>query len=82
MNYKTMGRFLAQILGIEGLFMLPALLLCVIAGDGRASRAFLMTLLITAVICAALLLTCRKEDPGGVYARAGRVCVGRGGIVV
>ena len=25
MNYKMMGRFLAQILGIEGIFMIPAL---------------------------------------------------------
>ena len=27
MNYKMMGRFMAQILSIEGLFMIPALLI-------------------------------------------------------
>ena len=27
MNYKMMGRFIAQILSIEGIFMLPALII-------------------------------------------------------
>ena len=27
MNYKMMGRFIAQILAIEGIFMIPAMLI-------------------------------------------------------
>ena len=41
MNYKMMGRFLAQILAIEGVLMLPALCISLYCGDGGAVQGFL-----------------------------------------
>ena len=36
MNYKMMGRFLAQILFLEGLFLLPPLLISLYLGETAA----------------------------------------------
>ena len=44
MNYKMMGRFVAQILIIAGVFMLPALAISVYCGETAAVYAFLLTL--------------------------------------
>ena len=41
MNFKMMGRFLAQIIAIEGVFMLPALGISIGYGEWNAVRAFL-----------------------------------------
>ena len=38
MNYKMMGRFIAQILSIEGAFMLPALAISLFCGETQACR--------------------------------------------
>ena len=50
MNYKMMGRFIAQILSIEGFFMVPALLIGIFSGETGASRAFGLTIALIAVI--------------------------------
>ena len=39
MNYRMIGRIIGQILGLEALFLLPPLLLCLYDGDGQAALA-------------------------------------------
>ena len=81
MNYRMMGRFLAQILAIEGLFMLPAMIISICGGDAMAVRGFLTTILLIAVTSATLWLTCRKA-PSAFYAKDGLVCVGVSWVVL
>ena len=81
MNFKMMGRFLAQILSIEGLFMLPALGISLFCGDAMAVKGFLITLLITAASTTVLQLLC-KGAPSAFYAKEGLVCVGLSWIVL
>ena len=81
MNYKMMGRFIAQILSIEGLFMIPALLISLAGGETAAIRGFVYAIAAAAVISAALFLLCRKA-PNAFYAKEGLVCVGISWIVL
>ena len=75
MNYKMMGRFLSQILAIEGAFMVPALLISIFCGDSMAVIGFLVTLAVTGATAGILYLLC-KGAPSAFYAREGLVCVG------
>ena len=75
MNYKMMGRFIAQILSIEGLFMIPALLISMYRGERAALQGFSGTLLLIAMISTVLFVLCRKA-PNAFYAKEGLVCVG------
>ena len=75
MNYKMMGRFIAQILSIECVFMLPALIISLCYGESTAVKGFLFTILLIIVIAAALFLICRGA-PSAFYAKEGLVCVG------
>ena len=81
MNYKMMGRFIAQILSIEGLFMVPALLISLFSGETGAARGFAYTLLLITVAVSVLFLLCRKA-PSAFYAKEGLVCVGFSWIVL
>jgi len=81
MNYKMMGRLTAQILTIESLFMLPALIISLCRGETAAARGFLCTLAILLVIELALYLLCRKARDG-FYAREGMVCVGLSWVIL
>jgi len=81
MNYKMMGRFIAQILSIEGVFMLPALLISFFSGETGAVRGFIFTLILIAVIVIFLFLMCRNA-PSAFYAKEGLVCVGVSWIVL
>ena len=81
MNFKMMGRFIAQILTVEGIFMIPALCISLYCGDHRALQGFLITLAIIAAISGALFLLCRKA-PNAFYAKEGLVCVGASWIVL
>ena len=81
MNYKMMGRFIAQILTIEGIFMLPALGISLYCGDAMAVKGFLVTLAVIAVLSAVLNMLCRGA-PSAFYAREGLVCVGGSWIVL
>ena len=81
MNYKMMGRFIAQILSIEGLFMVPALLIGIFSGETGAARAFGLTIGLITVIAAVLTLLCRKA-PSAFYAKEGLVCVGISWVVL
>lgn len=81
MNYKMMGHFLAQILSIEGIFMLPALGISLYCGEMAAFRGFLDTLLLIVGIVLVLFLLCRGA-PSAFRAREGLVCVGISWIVL
>ena len=81
MNYKIIGRFIAQILTIEGIFMVPALLISLYLGESSALYGFLIAL--ASIALAALLLfgLCRKA-PKALDAREGMFCVGISWIVL
>ena len=81
MNYKMMGRFLAQVLSIEGIFMVPALCISLYFGESAAVKGFLVTLAVIAAIAAILSLLCRGA-PSAFNAREGLVCVGLIWIVI
>ena len=81
MNYKMMGRFLAQILFLEGLFMIPALLISLACGDTGVVRAFLYTMTLIAGLCALLFPIC-KGAPSAFYATEGMICVALSWIVL
>ena len=74
MNFKMIGRFLAQIVAIEAAFMIPALGISLGYGEGNAVKGFLLTIAIMAVIAGVLYLICRKA--GRLFGtREGMVCV-------
>ena len=81
MNYKMMGRFIAQILMITGVFMLPALAISVYCGEKAAVYAFLLTLGVFALVIGLLMLTCRGAA-SAFYAKEGLVCAGASWIVL
>ena len=81
MNYKMMGRFIAQILMITGIFMLPALAISVYCGETAAVYAFLLTLGVFALVIGLLMLTCRGAA-SAFYAKEGLVCAGASWIVL
>ena len=81
MNYKMMGRFLAQILSIEGIFMIPAVLIGLYYGETAAVYGFLISIGIIAAVTALLFLLC-KGAPSAFYAKDGLVCVGLSWIVL
>ena len=81
MNYKIIGRFLAQILTIEALFMLPALGISLGYGEWAATKGFLFTIGIIVAVALVLFLFCRKA-PNALDAREGMVCVGISWIVL
>ncbi len=74
MNFKMIGRFMAQIVAIEAVFMLPPLALSVYYHEPHATQAYLLTLGIMVVLGGLLWLICRKG--GRLFgAREGMVCV-------
>ena len=81
MNYKMMGRFLAQILFVEGIFMIPALGISLYCGDSMAIRGFLVALAAAFLISLLLFWLC-KGAPSAFYAKEGLVCVGVSWIVL
>ena len=81
MNYKMLGRFIAQIILIEMVFLLPALAISLGYGEQDAIYGFLCALAIMAVLSGLLFLICRKS--GRLFgAREGLVCVGLSWIVL
>ena len=81
MNYKMMGRFIAQILFVEGFFMIPALLISLFCGEMPAVQGFLAALGVIVAVGGALYLICRGA-PNAFYATEGMVCVAVSWIVL
>ena len=81
MNYKMMGRFIAQILTIGAVFMLPALAISLCYGERQAVFGFLVTLGVFGAVIGLLRLTCRSAQ-SAFYAREGLVCAGISWIVL
>ena len=81
MNYKMMGRFIYQILFIEGLFMIPALCISLYCGEAMPVKGFAWTLTLIVVLGFVLYALCRKA-PSAFYAKEGLVCVGISWIVL
>ena len=81
MNYKMMGRFMAQILSIEGVFMIPALIISLCYGEYPAAKGFGWAMLIILGLCVLLFAICRGA-PSAFYAKEGLVCVGISWIVL
>ena len=75
MNYKMMGRFIAQTLFVEGLFMIPALLISMGYGETRAALAFMYAMAAVFGVAAVLYSVC-KGAPSVLNAKSGLVCVG------
>ena len=81
MNYKMMGRFLAQILFIEAGLMIPALGISLYCTDTLAVHGFLIAIAAALVIASALHFLC-KGAPTAFYAKEGFVCVALSWIVM
>ena len=81
MNYKMMGRFIAQILSVEGAFMVPALIMALCLGETMAFRGFLVA--VVAIFATVLVLwhIC-KGAPSAFFAKEGLVCVGISWVVL
>lgn len=81
MNYKMIGRFLAQIVMLEAVFLLPALAISIYCGEAGARTGFLLALAVMATVAALLFALCRGG--GKLFgAREGLVCVSIGWIVL
>ena len=81
MNLKMMGKFISQIVAIEGIFMIPALVISLCYGETAAVKGFLITLAVMSLVVASLHLTCRKAR-NLFGAQEGLVCVGLSWIVL
>ena len=62
MNYKMMGRFIAQTLFVEAAFMLPALVISLAGGEKMALLGFGVTIAFVWVAALLLWLLCRKAQ--------------------
>ena len=60
MNVKMMGKFISQIIAIEAVFMIPALVISLCYGEMAAVDGFLLTLGIMILVAGLLFFTCRK----------------------
>ena len=81
MNYKMMGRFIGQILTVEGVFMIPAIIVSLCYGEYPAMWSFLIAIAACALVSLVLHLLC-KGAPSAFYAKEGLVCVGLCWIVL
>ena len=74
MNYKMMGRFLSQILFLEGVLMLPPLGISLYCGEMAAVNGFLISIVVALGSSVVLFRLCRSA-PSAFYAKEGFVCV-------
>ena len=81
MNYKMMGRFLAQILSLEGALMIPALGISLYCGDSPAAKGFLIAIAVAILTALVLNRICRGA-PSAFYAKEGFVCVAASWVVL
>ena len=76
-----MGRFLSQILFLEGALMLPALGISLYCGDSPAAKGFLIAIAVAIVLSVLLYRICRGA-PSAFYAKEGFVCVAGSWVVL
>lgn len=81
MNYKMMGRFIGKILTVEGVFMVPALLISLWEKEYKAAWAFWWSIAIIFLISLLLRWLCRGSK-NKFYAKEGLACVGISWIVI
>ena len=81
MNFKMMGRFIAQIVAIEAAFMVPALLISLGYGETPAVNAFLITIGIMLALSGLLYPLCRRARRL-FGAQEGLLCVALSWIVM
>ena len=74
MNYRMIGRIIGLILGLEALFLLLPLAICLADGDGSAALGFTFSALISAGVYLLLRWLCRNAETG-FRAKEGLVCV-------
>ena len=75
MNFKMMGRFIAQIILMEAAFLVPALCISLGYGETASVKAILMTMVIAVAVGGGGYLLCRKaKSLFGVH--EGFMCVG------
>lgn len=75
MNYKMMGRFIGKILMVEGVFMIPALLISLWEREDTAAWAFWWSMAVIFVVSILLKGICRSSK-NRFYAKEGLACVG------
>jgi trk system potassium uptake protein TrkH len=75
------GRFLSEILLVEGVFMIPALLIGLFCRETGSVKAFAISILLVLVVAVPMYLGCRGARKS-FYAREGLVCVGLSWIVM
>lgn len=81
MNYKMMGRIIAPLLGIEALFMIPAMFISMHYHEIIAAKSILYTILIIAIVASILYYAC-KDAKKGFYAKEGLATTGIAWIVM
>ncbi len=81
MNYKMMGRFIAQTLFVETVFMIPALLISLFGGEAMAVKGFVYAIAVLLLVQGMLFLLC-KGAPKAFGAREGFACVSMSWIVM
>ena len=81
MNFKMMGKFVAQTLFLETLFLLPALGISLFCRETMAAQGFLITIGILLTVQGCLFLLGRGA-PQAFGAKEGLVCVGISWIVM
>lgn len=81
MNYKLIGKFLSQILMVEAIFMLPALMIGIFCDKFPVIRGFAITIAVIVAVAVGLYYLCR-DSAKRFYAREGFVCVGTSWIAI
>ncbi len=81
MKYKTIGLFIARILSLEAVFMLPALGISFFNNETNAVKGFITALCILFSAAFVLYILCRKAQ-SVVRAKEGLVCVGISWLVL
>ena len=64
MNYKMMGRLIAQILLAEAAFMVPALIISLVGQDSQAILGFALSILVILAVAGMLMFFARKAKKG------------------
>ena len=81
MNYRMMGKFLAQIMALEAIFLLPALGIGFGYGEAAAVKGIVYTVGIIAALSGLLYLLCKGAGKR-FGARDGLACVGLAWVVL